>query len=175
MDNSIPVLAVRNKLSEPELQFLLAWAKDPAANLAQVEAAAGLPPGAARALLQSDRGKRTISALLANPEERYAELRAQLVALVAKLAGWDPKDAFDENGALRHPRELPDEIRCAITSFQYYPANGSIEYKFESRLSAIKLLMQFLSEHDQRMAASLPDSERAQWVVRGRQEPGTKT
>lgn len=167
-DNSLPVLRVKHKLSDAELAFLLAFGEEP--DVYAAESSAGLERGAGRALLQSKRGKAAMAALLSTQEERYADIQAQLVTMLCRMVSWDPKDAFDESHRLRHPRELPDEIRCAITEFKYYPATGAIEYKFESRLSAIALLQKWFLASQAKAEGGGADGEgRAEWVVRGRQ------
>lgn len=167
MDNSLPVLRTKHKLSDEELKFLVVYAKDPGADLMETELACGLVRGQGRELLRTARGRGAISALLRTRDERYADIQDQLVTMVMRLASWDPKDCFDDNGQLRHPRELPDEIRAAITEFKYYPSTNSIEYKFESRLHAITLLQKWFLTRE----AEKPEGEegRAEWVVRGRQ------
>lgn len=167
-DNSLPVLRAQHKLTENEIAFLLSYAKDPAGDLRQAETEAGLVPGAGRALLRSSRGRTVMGELLRTRDERYQGIQDQLINMIFRLASWDPKDAFDSNGQLKHPSELPDEIRVAITEFKYYPATGAIEYKFENRLAAVKLLLEQLRD---RTGDKTEDTEgRAEWVVRGRGE-----
>jgi hypothetical protein len=168
-DNSLPVLRANHALTEAELAFLLAYARDPGGSVYEAEATAGLARGQGRELLRSQRGRTVMGALLSTRDERYEELQGQLINMVARLANWDPKDAFDENKALRHPSELPDSLRVAITEFKYYPTTGAIEYKFESRLAAVALLLKHLQDR----VGTTDESEgtgRAQWIIRGRGE-----
>lgn len=170
-DNSLPALRVKHALTDEELRFLLAYARDPGADLVQVEQECGLPRGTARELLRSKKGRATISALLRTQDERYQDLQDQLIAMVVRLGFWDIKDCFDGKRQLLHPSELPDEIRVAITDFKYYPATGAVEYKFESRLNAIALLQKWFLERQGEKAGE-DDEGRATWIARGRQELG---
>jgi hypothetical protein len=166
-DNSLPILRSRHKLDAAEWKFLQAYAQDPSQDLPACERAAGLAPGRGRALLQSARGRGAMGALLRTADERYEELKDQLIQLVASMASWDPKDCFDAAGNLKKPADLPNDLRVAITEFKFYPASGAIEYKFANRLQAVELLLRVLQERAPNTAEG--EEGRAQWVVRGRQ------
>jgi len=166
-DNSLPVVRSRYKLEPAEWRFLQAYAADPSQDLPSCERAAGLAPGAGRALLQSKRGRGAMGALMRTADERYEELKEQLIHLVASMSAWDPKDAFDAAGNLKRPAELPNDLRVAITEFKFYPASGAVEYKFTNRLAAVELLLRVLQER----APQEPEEGegRALWIARGRQ------
>lgn len=163
-DHSLPV--IRNKLTPAEWQFMQAYAHDPS-DLQAAAKQAGLTPEAASKLLRGPRGRSCMAALLGSKDDRYAEIRDALVEMLWKLGTWDPADAFNEDGTLKHPRDLPDSIRLAITSFEWSPAKGVIEYKFDTRRHALALLQQwFLNAGPDGKTPG--DEGRAEWIVRGR-------
>ena len=67
-----------------------------------------------------------------------SEIRINAVIdAIQKIALADPKDAFDEEGKVLHIKDMPENLRKAIASFEFSEKETKI--KFWNKLDALKL------------------------------------
>lgn len=130
-------------------------------------AAAAGAPGQARALLEDRRSLVVLGALRNDLRETNKNLRHQLVGMLARMATFDPADAFVVDGqSFKNIHAMPPEIRAAIEKVKIKPS-GEMEIAFCKRLDAIKLLFTLFGDIDSPQA----QLGTARVVFRGRDEP----
>lgn len=110
---------------------------DPDMNASRAAEAVG-KPGQAKALLADRRTQMCLASIGGELRDSYRSMRHAMVGLVAKLCIYDVADAFTHIGTPKLIHDVPVELRAAIQGIKTRP-DGSMEYKFVSRLEALKL------------------------------------
>ncbi len=109
-------------------------------------------PGQQRAIMEDRRFLVVFAALQNDLRETNRSLRHQLVAMLARMATFDPADAFTADGlTLKNIHDMPPELRAAVEKFKV-KASGEMEITFVKRLDAIRLLFTLFGDIDSQTA-----------------------
>lgn len=124
-------------------------------------------PGQARALLEDRRTLVVLGALRNDLRETNKHLRHRLVGMLARMATFDPADAFEADGVtLRTISKMPVELRMSLDVVSRPDGSVNIKFSAKSRLEAIKLLFTLFGDIDSPQA----QLGTARVVFRGRDE-----
>lgn len=161
-------------LSPKQAMFVMEYLID--LNATQAAIRAGYAPRSASTegarLLANDKVQAYIDDLMDARAHRMLISQDKVVRELARVALFDPHQVYDEEGRLRPIRDMPADIRAAISSIKHL-SDGSIEVKFWDKNSAIDKLMKHMGlfEKDNRQITGGQKSVKVRFVKSGQDEP----
>lgn len=122
-------------------------------NAAQAAAEVGAP-GQERTLLSDRRVLLYISAWCGHQRQNNAQVRAQMVGMLAQMASHDLKGAISPLGVWLPFHEWPDALRMCVEGIELHESGAVKKVKLTRRLDVLKMLLDLTGSIGPTMKAS---------------------
>lgn len=134
-------------LSMLEQHVVELFVADPELSAARVAEKLNLAPSAVLTILKRPEVRKMIGlGFILESKDRLTAVRNSVILALSRLAEYDPKECFDEDGNIRQIKDMPDTVRFAIKSFK--PGKFGLEIQFYDRAAIMQHLLQYLSKPD---------------------------
>lgn len=109
-------------------------------------------PGEGTRLMADARASKVLHAILGADGESFRDTRLGAIQMLTQLCGYDPGEAFDNTNQPLPIRDMPPSVRCAIEGYKV-KADGTVEIKFVKRLDALRLLLAYFADIENKALA----------------------